>query len=62
MLRLDPGDHRIHATREFRVWESGGEYDVAGPLRCGVGLKTAVVSDFADNLVDGATESSIVNG
>ena len=21
MLRLDPGDERIHTTRQFRVWE-----------------------------------------
>ena len=25
MLRLDPGDGRIHCTREFKVWEGGGE-------------------------------------
>ena len=25
MLRLDPGDTRIHTTRSFRVWEGGGE-------------------------------------
>ena len=24
MLRLDPGDDRIHTTRQFRVWEGGG--------------------------------------
>jgi len=24
MLRLDPGDERIHTTRTFRVWEGGG--------------------------------------
>ena len=23
MLRLDPGDKRIHTTREFQVWEGG---------------------------------------
>ena len=23
MLRLDPGDGRIHTTREFKVWEGG---------------------------------------
>ena len=27
MLRLDPGDGRIHTAREFRVWEGGGEVD-----------------------------------
>ena len=24
MLRLDPGDGRIHTTRRFDVWEGGG--------------------------------------
>jgi len=33
MLRLDPGDERIHTTRTFRVWEGGGEYNVARGLR-----------------------------
>ncbi len=28
MLRLDPGDKRIHTTRSFEVWEGGGEYNV----------------------------------
>ena len=35
MLRLDPGDLRIRTTREFRVWEGGGEYNVARGA-CGV--------------------------
>ena len=29
MLRLDPGDGRVHTTRTFQVWEGGGEYNVA---------------------------------
>ena len=29
MLRLDPGESRIHTTRHFQVWEGGGEYNVA---------------------------------
>ena len=28
MLRLDPGDGRIHTAREFKAWEGGGEYNV----------------------------------
>jgi 2-dehydro-3-deoxygluconokinase len=32
MIRLDPGDNRIHTTREFKVWEGGGEYNVARGL------------------------------
>ena len=33
MLRLDPGETRIHTARQFRVWEGGGEYNVARGLR-----------------------------
>ncbi|HOV64346.1 MAG TPA: sugar kinase, partial [Spirochaetia bacterium] len=29
MIRLDPGDNRIRTAREFKVWEGGGEYNVA---------------------------------
>jgi 2-dehydro-3-deoxygluconokinase len=29
MLRFDPGEGRIHTARSFRVWEGGGEYNVA---------------------------------
>jgi len=51
MLRLDPGDGRIHATRVFRVWEGGGEYNVARGLRRVFGLRTAVVTAIVDNPV-----------
>ena len=44
MLRLDPGDGRIHTTRSFRVWEGGGEYNVARGLRRCFGLRTAIVT------------------
>jgi 2-dehydro-3-deoxygluconokinase len=49
MLRFDPGEERITTTRTFRVWEGGGEYNVArGLARC-FGLRTAIVTAFADN-------------
>src|SRR6476620_2784203 len=51
MLRLDPGDMRVHTAREFRVWEGGGEYNVARGLRRCFGLNTAVVTALADNPV-----------
>ena len=38
MLRLDPGDMRIHTARSFSVWEGGGEYNVARGLRRCFGL------------------------
>ena len=49
MLRLDPGEGRIRTTREFKVWEGGGEYNVARGLRRCFGLRTAVCTAFADN-------------
>jgi 2-dehydro-3-deoxygluconokinase len=51
MLRLDPGEGRIRTTRNFTVWEGGGEYNVARGLRRCFGLKTAVITAFADNEV-----------
>ncbi len=49
MLRLDPGEGRIRTARSFRVWEGGGEYNVMRGLRRCFGLKTAVITAFADN-------------
>lgn len=51
MLRLDPGDGRVATTRQFAVWEGGGEYNVARGLKRSFGLETAVVTAFADNPV-----------
>ncbi len=49
MLRLDPGEGRIRTTREFRVWEGGGEYNVARGLKRCFGLNTAIVTALVDN-------------
>jgi 2-dehydro-3-deoxygluconokinase len=62
MLRLDPGEGRIRTTREFRVWEGGGEYNVARGLRRCFGLKTAVGTAFADNDVGRLLEDFILQG
>ena len=51
MLRFDPGETRIHTARTFRVWEGGGEYNVARGLRRCFGLDTALVTALADNPV-----------
>ena len=48
MLRLDPGEGRIATTRTFHVWEGGGEYNVARGLRRRFGLRTGIVTAFAD--------------
>ncbi len=44
MIRLDPGDNRIHTTRTFKVWEGGGEYNVARGLKRCFGQRAAVVT------------------
>ena len=62
MLRLDPGNDRIHTTRNFRVWEGGGEYNVARGLRRCFRLDTAVVTAFADNPVGRLVEDLIYQG
>src|ERR1051325_2197395 len=49
MLRLDPGESRVRTAREFKVWEGGGEYNVARGLRRCFGLRPAVCTAFADN-------------
>ena len=62
MLRLDPGEGRVHTTRSFRVWEGGGEYNVARGLRKCFRLRTAVVTAFADNAVGRLVEDFIMQG
>ena len=51
MLRLDPGEGRIRTARSFRAWEGGGEYNVIRGLHKCFGMKTAVITAFADNEV-----------
>jgi 2-dehydro-3-deoxygluconokinase len=62
MLRLDPGDDRIHTTREFRVWEGGGEYNVARGLKRCFGLDTALVTALAENPVGRLVQDLIYQG
>ena len=51
MLRLDPGEGRIRTARSFRAWEGGGEYNVVRALHKCFGMKTSVITAFADNEV-----------
>lgn len=62
MLRLDPGDARIHTTRSFQVWEGGGEYNVARGLKRCFGLNTAIVTALADNPVGQLVQDLIYQG
>jgi len=62
MVRLDPGEERIHTTRHFRAWEGGGEYNVArGLLRC-FGKRAAVVTAIADNPIGRLLEDLMLQG
>ncbi len=62
MLRLDPGEGRIHTARNFTAWEGGGEYNVARGLRRCFGKSSAVVTAFADNPVGRLIEDFILQG
>jgi len=62
MLRLDPGDERVATTRYFRVWEGGGEYNVARGLRRCFGLETAIVTALAENPVGRLVEDLMLQG
>jgi 2-dehydro-3-deoxygluconokinase len=62
MLRLDPGEGRVRTARDFRAWEGGGEYNVARGLRRCFGLRTAIVTAFADNEVGRLLEDLILQG
>ena len=62
MLRLDPGDVRIATARSFRVWEGGGEYNVARGLRRCFGLRTGIVTALADNPVGRLIEDLMLQG
>jgi 2-dehydro-3-deoxygluconokinase len=58
----DPGHSRIHTTRNFQVWEGGGEYNVARGLRRCFGLRTAVATALTDNPVGRLVEDLILQG
>lgn len=62
MLRFDPGELRIRTARSFRVWEGGGEYNVARGLRRCFGQRTAIVTALVDNEVGRLIEDLILQG
>ncbi len=62
MLRLDPGEDRIHTARSFRVNEGGGEYNVARNLSKCFGLRTSIVTALADNQIGRLVEDLISQG
>jgi 2-dehydro-3-deoxygluconokinase len=62
MLRLDPGFGRIRTTRQFQVWEGGGEYNVVRGLRRCFGLRTAAVTAIVDNDIGRLLEDMMLQG
>jgi 2-dehydro-3-deoxygluconokinase len=62
LLRFDSGDRPVRAARHFEVWEAGGEYNVVRALRRTFGLRTTVVSAFADNDVGRLVEDLMLQG
>ena len=62
MIRLDPGEERIHTTRHFRAWEGGGEYNVARGLKRCFGKRAAVVTAIVDNPIGRLLEDLIYQG
>lgn len=62
MLRFDPGEYRIWTTRQFRVSEGGGEYNVARGLKRCFGLDTAIVTAFAKNPIGSLLQDLIYQG
>lgn len=62
MLRLDPGEDRIHTTRNFQVWEGGGEYNVARGLRRCFSMDTTIVTALAENPVGRLVQDLIYQG
>lgn len=62
MLRLDPGEQRIHTTRTFTAWEGGGEYNVARGLKRCFGKRAAVATAIVDNPVGRLLEDLMYQG
>ncbi len=62
MLRLDPGEVPVARARSFRVWEGGGEYNVARGLARVFGLRTTIVTALVDNAVGRLLEDLMLAG
>ena len=62
LLRMDPGESRIRTSRRFTAWEGGGEYNVARGLRRCFGLRSGLLSSFADNEIGRLIEDLIFQG
>ncbi|MDQ6787469.1 MAG: sugar kinase [Acidobacteriota bacterium] len=62
LLRFDSGDERIHTSQNFRVFDGGGEYNVARNLSRVFRQKTVIVTALVDNALGGLAENLILQG
>ncbi|MCW5959340.1 MAG: sugar kinase [Pyrinomonadaceae bacterium] len=62
MLRFDPGEERIHNARNFRVWEGGGEYNVARGLSKVFKKNTTIITALVKNSLGDLAEDLIMQG
>lgn len=62
MLRFDPGPTRIAEAESFKVWEGGGEYNVARGLSRCFGQRTAVVTALVDNPIGRLVKNRMAAG
>jgi len=62
MLRFDPGFGRVRNSRQFQVWEGGGEYNVARAMRKCWGKRSSVVTALPVNDLGWLVEDLICQG
>ena len=62
MLRFDPGFGRVRNAREFKVWEGGGEYNVARAFRKCWKKRSTVVTALPVNDLGWLVEDLIMQG
>lgn len=62
MLRFDPGEDRIRTARTFRVFEGGGEYNVARGLRKTFGHSATVLTALPRNELGRLAADLIMQG
>ena len=62
LLRFCPGGARIHEARDFRVFDGGGEYNVARNLAKVFRQRTAIVTALADNALGRLAENLVCAG
>jgi len=62
MLRFDPGFGRVRNSRQFHVWEGGGEYNVARAMRKTWGKRSSAVTALPVNDLGWLVEDLMMQG